>query len=92
MAKKEIKISEDDLKTILGKDYKYFCDTILSNCFCVSCGKGTGIADYEIFLNDINDVVLKGFCTACPNTVVRYCETSELEECAGRIKEILKKL
>jgi hypothetical protein len=91
MTKKEIKISEDELKIILGDDYPIFCDKILSSCFCVSCANETRIADYEIYLNEINDVILKGFCVACRNPVARYCETGESDECVAKIKKIKKK-
>ena len=69
MAKKQTKITEEDLKFIYGKDYKLFQDKILPNCFCGFCVKNGShtvkIVNYEIFLNHLNDIELQGFCANC---------------------------
>ncbi|MFH1175287.1 MAG: hypothetical protein V1698_01020 [bacterium] len=93
----ETKITEDDLKYILGEDCKIFREKILSNCFCSKClanGHETvTIVDYEIFLNDqYNDVILRGFCKNCRRKVVRCLETGEGEKCLERIGEIKKNI
>lgn len=92
--KKEIKLTETDLKTIYGPEYNFFREKILSNCFCFRCkdrGYDTTIVDYEIFLNDINDVILRGFCAACGGSVNRYLETGEVNKYLPRIKKVRQK-
>ncbi len=95
--KQNIKITEDDLKFIYGKDYEFFQEKVLSNCFCHNCIRGENgkysvkIVNYEIFINDLNDVVLQGFCVECGGRVGRYSETGEVEETAKRVKKLKEK-
>ena len=93
--KKLLKITEEDLKFIHGKDYEFFQRKVLPNCFCYPCvknGKRTvKIMNYEIFINDLNDVELQGFCDDCGGPVGRYSETGEVEETAKRVKKVRKK-
>ena len=82
--KNNIKITQKDLQEIYGKDWKFFQEKIIPNCYCHTC-KGpynATIIDYEISLNDINDVILKGKCKKCGNPVNRYLETGEVYDYA----------
>jgi hypothetical protein len=94
--KKPIKIVEDDLKFIYGDDYIFFRQKILPNCFCSSCSKEGAdsivtITNYEIFINDINDVLLEGFCLVCGGRVGRYSETGEVKKYVSRVLKIKRK-
>jgi hypothetical protein len=94
--KKPIKIAEEDLKFIHGDDYAFFREKILPNCFCTSCSKNgrdnvVTIVDYEIFINDLNDVILQGFCSVCGGRVGRYSETGEVKEYVPRVLKIKRK-
>ncbi len=95
--KKNIKITEDDLKFIYGKDYELFREKVLSNCFCHNCVKredekySVRIVNYQIFINDLNDVILRGFCAECGGRVGRYSETGEVEETTKRVKKLRQK-
>lgn len=93
--KKKIKIAEEDLKFIYGDNYEFFQSRILPNCFCGKCirdGKHTvRIVNYEIFINDLNDIILQGFCADCGGKVGRYLETGEVKEYVLRIKKIKEK-
>lgn len=90
--KKALKITKEQLKDIFGKDWKFFEEKILPSCFCVSCGGGVAIFDWEPELNDLNDVVLCGRCAKCGGGVNRYLETGENGEYEERIEEIKKQL
>jgi len=95
MPKKDIKITENDLILIYGNDYDFFCKEILPNCFCDKCCVGggkpmVGIVDYEIFLNDLNNVALKGKCAECGHSIGRYLETGEVKEYAANIDKVKK--
>jgi len=94
--KKKIKITEEDLKSIYRDDYALFKNKILPNCFCGKCcvkgNKNTvKIINYEIFINNLNDIELKGFCAECGSPVGRYLETGEVKEYLPRVKKIKKK-
>lgn len=91
--KKELKITEEDLKFIYGDDYGLFQSRILSNCYCKGCPESeydSTIVNYEIFLNDLNDVVLRGYCAKCGGKIGRYSETGEVKEYLSRIKKLKK--
>lgn len=90
-----ISITMDDLQFIMGSSYIHF-DKIIKNTFCSSCGEKTGnhiteITDYKIFLNNLNDIVLKGKCKKCNNPVGRYITTGENPESKKRAEEVWKK-
>lgn len=92
--KKQIEITKEELIVIYGKGYHFFEEKIIPNCWCVKCRthyKST-IINYEIFLNDLNDIVLKGFCAKCGNRVNRYLETGEVPEYQKRIENIKENL
>ncbi len=85
---KETQITEDQIKTILGDEFNIFMEKIIPNCFCGDCGVTT-IIDYEIYVNDLYDVVLRGKCEKCKGVVARCVETGEDEECVRRINQLL---
>lgn len=90
----KIKITEEDLKFIYGADYNFFQTKILSNCYCHNCQPSkhnATINNYEIFINDLDDVILCGFCAECGGKMNRYLETGEVKEYLPRIKKIKRK-
>ena len=93
-SKKQIKITKEDLITIHGKDYPLFEEKIIPNCYCGKCKTPyqSIIVNYEIYLNDLNDIILEGFCAKCGNRIGRYLETGEVPEYQERIKKIKKDL
>ncbi|MBF8249580.1 MAG: hypothetical protein HW400_181 [Candidatus Levybacteria bacterium] len=81
-----------DLIAIHGDEYHLFEKKIVPNCFCSNCNTNyaSTIVNYEIYLNDLNDIILKGFCDKCGSRMNRYLETGEVEkyqEAIGKIKE-----
>lgn len=87
-------MTEEDLKLIYGDDYGFFQSKILSNCYCANCLESkydSTIVSYEIFLNDLNDIILKGLCAKCGGKIGRYVETGEVAEYLPRIEETKKK-
>jgi hypothetical protein len=94
MKRNEIKIDMDDIRVIFGDDFEHF-DTIIKNVFCAKCG-GTydrTIVNFTAYLNELNDIVLKGECKTCSGKVGRYLETGESKErftAADHIRNIKK--
>jgi len=63
----------------------------LDNVFCSCSGKPVSIVNFKIYLNNLNDLVLKGSCSNCGHKVGRYIETGEMGSCslaAKRIREL----
>ena len=88
--KKQIKITKEDLLNIYGDDYHFFEEKIISNCYCGKCNSpyNSTIINYEIFLHQSNDVILKGFCKKCRNPVNRYLELGEVDKYKKEIEKI----
>lgn len=90
--KKSKKITNEDLQFIYGDDYSLFVEKILPNCFCGVCykkiGEPTTITNYQISIDDLNNVILQGFCGECKGKVGRYVETGEVKEYLPRINKL----
>ncbi len=84
------KITKEQLKYIYGARWDFFTKKIVNNCHCrcASRGYSAKIIDYYIFLDDLNDVLLKGKCAQCGGPVNRYLEIGEVEEYAERIQDV----
>lgn len=56
-----------------------------------SCDRpGRHIVDYSVHVNRLNDLVLRGACSACGGPVGRYLETGEDPKKVKRIKAVLR--
>lgn len=81
MSKKfKIKITKEDARDILGKDVD-FLKVAEKSAFCFDCfektKKSVTIVNYEIYVNDLGDIILQGFCKNCGKPVGRYIESGE---------------
>jgi len=85
----ETELSREQLVIIIGEDWMKF-QNLLNYCLCPTCKKSVAIVDYKIFLNKINDIILKGECGECSTTLNRYIETGENSKYVERIKAIIK--
>jgi len=92
--KKQIKISKEGLVAIYGADYHFFEEKIVPNCRCAKCNTSytSTIIDYKIFLNDLDDIILEGFCEKCGSRINRYLETDEVIKYQERIRKVKKNL
>jgi hypothetical protein len=90
----EIEITLDDIEIIMGNGYEFF-PRIVGNCFCSWCEDHiTTITNYKAYLNNLQDIILKGECSRCGKPVGRYIETGDSIESAGvakHVREIIKK-
>jgi hypothetical protein len=73
----EIQINPFQLALLLDDEQKSFYNSILvENVFCTQC-KGIaikGIVIEEIFLTDLNDIMVRGTCNVCESKVARNIE------------------
>ena len=83
--KSQVKITQADLILIYG-------DRVISNCRCVTCNTSytSTIVNYDVFLNDLNDTILEGFCAKCGSRINRYLETGEVEKYQKAIHKVRK--
>jgi len=83
-----LQITSEDLKNIYGEEYPLFESKILPNCYCSRCENPhiTTIIKYVTYLDDLDDVILRGLCAKCGGPVSRYLETGEVEKFLPRIK------
>ncbi len=78
MAKEERKINKEELqKLIKPRDLR----SIIRITFCHNC-LNTTIINYEdsIYVNHLNDAILRGKCKKCGGPVARYIKTGEIEK------------
>ena len=75
---KSIAITEEDVAFIFNNKLTEF-NLVTTKCFCVQCkdGYNSTITKYKIFLNNLYDIELNGFCKRCNHVMGRYIETGE---------------
>lgn len=90
MKLQDLEITNEDLRRIHGSDWEKFLKKIIRNCYCGHCQSNYDsiIIEYKIFLNDLNDIVLKGKCRTCKRPIARYAETGEVPQYSKRIEEV----
>jgi len=90
----KFEISEARLKDIIGDDWVEFKRRIFNNVYCSDCDSNynSTIVNYRIFINDLNDIILEGFCKKCTHRVARYVETGENQRYVQKISKILSTL
>lgn len=88
---KTIPITEEDVAFIFNDNLEQF-HSVTSNCFCAQCQTPyeSTIVNYKILLNELYDILLKGFCMDCGHTMGRYLETGEVPATARKAEAIWK--
>jgi hypothetical protein len=88
----KVEITESDLKIILGNEFSEFAKKIISNVYCGNCGPpyNSTITNYRIFLNELDDIILEGFCKKCKQPAARYVEARGVTKYQGRLAKIGK--
>lgn len=79
----EIQINQFQLALLLNDEQKkFFKMVVANNVFCSQCGgvAKDGISVNEMFLTNLNDILVKGTCNACKGKVARMMEFGEDEE------------
>jgi hypothetical protein len=91
--KLKVKITKEDAEYILGKDAD-FLKVAENNVFCSDCYEKTKkpvtIVNYDIYVDDLGGIVLRGFCKECGKPVGRYIESGEKPDEFKRAMRILK--
>jgi len=76
--KKETRINKADFQKLLGDGWTDY-SKILNNCYCSKCKTPyeSTIVNYDVFINERYDAILKGDCKDCGGKINRYTETGE---------------
>lgn len=87
---KQKELTTAKLQNILGKDLKDFEQKIIPRCYCANCKSNyqSTITNYKIFLNNLDDIILKGFCKNCGHSMSRYLETGDVLKYQKIIRKI----
>lgn len=93
--KKEFKIpiSKNEAVYILGKEADFF-EIAENSVFCHDCfsktHKSVSVVNYDIFVNDLGDIILQGFCKNCGHRIGRYIESGEKPAGYKRAMKVVK--
>jgi len=90
---KKLEIDQESLKNIFIEDYKdFFLSKTVNNCYCSKCNNkySSVIINYQIYLNDLDDILLEGYCAKCNSQIGRYIETGEVEKYKKMIIKVRK--
>lgn len=89
------KINRFQLNVLLNNEQKEGFDYLLNQgVFCRTCG-GTcaeGVEIKEIYLNSLNDILIKGNCKVCKGKVARIMEFGEDKEFFERANKFRKSI
>ena len=58
--------------------------------FCTCPAQTKKLIQYKVFVNDLNDLVMRGLCSGCHTIAARYVETGEDPEKVERIKAVVR--
>ena len=86
----EIPITEEDLRHIVQDEFPIILSLALHHAYCGTCfgQHEVEMVDYQIKLNDLNDVLFQGTCNTCGGRMARYVETGERESFARRAEAV----
>jgi hypothetical protein len=88
LGKDEIEIGPLHLRQMLMESWDQL-DIFLESIFCTCGVESKKLVQYKPYLNNLNDVILRGKCSGCNTIATRYIETGErkgVELIAKRIR------
>lgn len=75
----DIELNDWEFRLVMGDSWDDQ-HIYLNSIFC-SCGAPEKtLIDFKVYLNDLNDLVLRGLCSGCNTIASRYIETGENPE------------
>ena len=88
----DTELNQWEFRLVMGESW-HDSDLFFENFYCDCKNSDKKLIDVKIYLNDLNDLVLRGKCSACNTIAARYIETGENEnsfKAAERIKRMKK--
>jgi hypothetical protein len=90
--KTDVELNNWEFQLVMGDAWEYL-SAFENSIFC-DCGTlGKKLIEYKVYLNKLNDIVLRGKCSGCNSIAARYIETGENSESFAtgeRIKKMKK--
>lgn len=86
----DVELNQWEFRLIMGESWQDR-DLFIDNIFCDCSSPEKKLIDFKIYLNDLNDLVLRGKCSSCNTIAARYLETGENEE-SNKAAERIKKM
>lgn len=90
----EIEIGPLQRQLMFGQSWNDDIDIGINSIFCDCGAQNRKLINYKRYLNDLNDVILKGWCSSCKTIASRYIEIGEkkgIEKIANNIRMLNKK-
>ena len=91
----DIKINRFQLNVLLDDQQKEgFNFLVKQNIYCVTCSGfcKKGVIIEEIFLNSLNDIMIKGKCKVCNGQVARIMEFGEDKDFFNKANDFRKSI
>ena len=85
----EVEITRFEMQRIFKGDEEGLAK-LMAYLFCPCEAPGRHIVNYTVHVNKLNDLILRGTCSACGGPAGRYLETGEDMEKVTRIKTVLR--
>jgi len=87
----EVELGPLQLQLMFGPTWKEDIEFAVNTIFCDCDSDQSKLINYKSYLNDINDIILRGWCSSCKTIVARYIETGERKG-IGKIADKIRKL
>lgn len=87
----EVEIGPLQLQSMFGHSWAEDIDIAVNSIFCDCGAEHKHLINYKSYINDLNDVILKGWCSSCKTIAARYVETGErkgIEKIAEKIRKL----
>lgn len=75
----DIELNDWEFRLVMGGSWDDR-HIFLNSIFCACSAPEKTLIDFKVYLTDLNDLVLKGKCSACNTIAARYIETGENPE------------
>jgi len=90
----EVEIGPLQLRSMFGSSWEEDITIAESSIFCDCGAEHKELINYKSYINHLNDVILKGWCSSCKTIAARYIETGErkgIEKIANKIRKLNRK-
>ncbi len=86
---KDIELNPWEFQLVMGEAWENR-NIFIDNIFCDCESPNKQLVDFKVYLNDINDIILKGKCSGCRTIAARYIETGENKNSTAAAERIRK--
>jgi len=86
----KIEIGPFQLQSMFGHSWVMDINVAINSIFCDCGSEYKQLFNYKSYINDLNDVILKSWCSSGKTIAARYIETGEREGIAKTANKIRK--